>query len=246
MGAATLSAQRARMVITNDTVMVGDMEDIQVNVLAFGIQEAVSIEATISWDTSQLRYLESEGLEIPVTIGDAMVDSGFVTFIALDATLMGLAAADSTPIATLSFRRVADIAGTAAITFVGDTLQTNSITDTLVIDDMGAEFETLWVDGQVVFSPATSVAVHTEDERLSIYPNPISDASRLLIDLNYASPATLELLTTEGRLLHRLDLQITPGERVVRLDRSAFPVAGYYVLRLTTDREQFTRKIIRR
>ncbi len=245
LGLTPLIAQEARMVITNDTVSVGDMEPIQVNVIAFGIAEAASIEASIEWDTTQLQYVSSEAMNLPgASIGDAMVDSGYVTFIALDGSLR-FGVADSTTVATLTFARKNDVAGSTVVAFVGDSIQSSSITDTIVITGMGDAVATAWTSGRVVIAAVTSIPVIAEDERLTIHPNPITETSRMVISLQYASAATLEVLSTNGRLISSRKLQIRPGEVVERLPGATFPRSGAYIVRLTTDRERFTRKVVR-
>lgn len=83
-----------------------------------------------------------------------------------------------------------------------------------------------------------------ETPLFSVYPNPVSDLLYINLALHQSlrTPATLRLFGPRGGVQRRI--QLTPGQKQVRLDLSSLP-SGVYYLEVSSNSRRFTRTILK-
>lgn len=103
----------------------------------------------------------------------------------------------------------------------------------------------LYLDNINVYDGSTSV---TEDlaagYALNVYPNPVDDVAQISFSLGNAAKTTVELFDIVGKKIQTLQAgQSAAGEHSLSLNSSGLP-SGVYFVKLTIDRNTFTRKVI--
>ena len=238
---AALSAQVKSIYVENNTMTTD--ETVAVDVLGAGLDDVAGIQMTMAWDSSVLRLVGLENIGLGASensFNQLRVENGLLGFVHVDPTLAGFME-DSARVFTMKFEAVTTVTTTTSIRF------TDSPVDTLLSSNVGTRAPAEWRSGQVTVQGSTSLLnVTAEDARLRVQPNPITDYSQVEVALNYGGEATLDVMDATGRVLRRQEIDLTPGRATYRLNPSDFPVAGSYVIRLTTDREQLIRKVVRR
>lgn len=236
-------AQRPQLFMNTDTVSVG--EEVSLEIRGINVSEAVSISYSIIWDSTKLDYIESELDLDELMIGEADVDTGLVRVIYLGDGISPLGYADSSVIAQFRFAPKMGVEGNVDVRFIGAIREDpRARADTTVVVG-AATVPATWIDGGFFFETGVSVSTFTNDPRLRVNPNPVTVNSQVEINLNYQTDAVLEVLDANGRQMSARRIRILPGLQQERFGLGDFPQAGTYVIRLTTDREQFTRKVIR-
>ena len=214
-----------------------------VDVLAAGLSDVAGMQMTIAWDSSVLQLVGLENIELGATessFNQRLLENGRLGYVHTDPTLQGFMR-DSARLFTINFESLTTVTTNTMIRF------TDSPVDTVMSDANGATVSPEWRDAMITVQGSTSTLnVTAEDARLRVHPNPITDYSQVEITLTYGGEATLDVLEASGRLLRRQEIDLTPGRATYRLNPSDFPVAGSYLIRLTTGREQLIRKVVRR
>ena len=236
-----LSAQNKVIYIESDTMTTG--ETVAISVLGAGLTDVAGIQMTMAWDSSVLQFVGLENIGLGASessFNQLRLENGRLGFVYTNPTTMGFMV-DSARLFTMNFEALTTVSTTTPITF------TNRPVDTLLSSDIGTRAPATWRNGQVTVMGSTSTLnVNAEDARLRVHPNPITETSQVEVTLNYGGEATLDVMDASGRLLRRQQVDLTPGRATYRLNPSDFPVAGSYLIRLTTDREQLIRKVVRR
>lgn len=104
-----------------------------------------------------------------------------------------------------------------------------------------------WCDSVYAFRlGATGLSELNNAIPVNVYPNPSNGAFFVRVNLETASPLTIEVLSIEGQLLHRTEQDHPSGVSEFRLDQSVLS-AGVYFLRVRAAEQQtLTRFIIQR
>lgn len=219
---------------------------IAVNVRASGIDDVAQFTFSLQWDTLVLQYTGVSNLaldaEVSSNFNQLQSDTGRLGYVAPLAPnlIAGYGVPDSTLLFTLNFTALTESRSLTTIRFVNN--PTNIFFGR---GDLTMPTDTL-IEGTILVEGSSAIRSIAEDERLTVSPNPVTDYSQVELKLDYRSQAFLEVMDANGRTLSRRSLQVIPGRMTERLGESLFPSAGTYLIRLTTDREQITRKVIRR
>jgi hypothetical protein len=104
-----------------------------------------------------------------------------------------------------------------------------------------------WCDSVYAFRlGATGLSELNNAIPVNVYPNPSSGDFSIRVNLEAASPLTIEVLSIEGQLLHRTEQDHPSGVSEFRLDQTVLS-AGVYFLRVRAAEQQtLTRFIIQR
>lgn len=218
-------------------------EEVEVNIRVRDAGEIVSVQLTAQWDTLELEYLGVSNVYRQGTLEDNFnqteVDTGRLGFLYFDMGLQNLDLPDSTVLFTLRFTPVDGGNFVARVGFGERPFVARAAT---------SEGERVMVDtrpGTVSFGSLSATDVVAEDERLTARPNPFGDRVRLRLATNGpGGEALLEVLTLDGRSVLRRPLTLAPGRADFELTAADLPAAGTYLVRLTTGREQYYRKVV--
>ncbi len=103
--------------------------------------------------------------------------------------------------------------------------------------------------GALLENLATSRNVRSADLNANhsarIVPNPFSEETRLLITMDDQQEGRLELLTTDGRLIHSKNIQLIKGRNVLTLSDAVGDNYGIILYRLVTDHKVYQGTMIR-
>ena len=240
VAAFPLCAQSAVFYVEDVTAEAG--EEVMVNVRATGVSSVVGVQFSVSWDPEVLSYLGVENIALDgapnENFNQTRVDSGYVGYLEVDQSLVGFSYADSAVVFTLRFQSLSEVSQETAIGFADTPLRFNG----KYADMVDLEEDTR--DGIVTLDGISSVPVYGEDARFRVAPNPFSDQINITTSLRYGGRGMLEVLDLSGRLLLQRPVVLSGSAATLTLNATDFPGTGAYVLRLVTDREQLTRKVI--
>ena len=235
-------AQDTRFYVESTTVDAG--EEVRVEVRGIGIADLVGLQFSLQWDTTVLEFLRVEDVifdgALMTNFNVTQIDTaGRIGYLHADQTLQGFGAADSSLMFALVFDAITAVGTTTSIGFTSAPLSSNAS------DNRNMIVEPLYTDGEVRVIGPSSIRRVSEDSRLVVLPNPMTIDGQIRLVLDYASEATLDVLDTRGRVVHRRALTLRGGENLIPLPLKALSAAGTYIVRLSTDREQLHRKVVR-
>ena len=237
-----LTAQRSTVYIQNDTVPLTS-DTIVVAVRCINFDSIVGVSFTMNWDSTLLSFagVREEKLEGSNNFTSHRASSGWLGYLGIDNAIEGYGVADSSVMFTVSFLPLTTVTTTTQVTLT-DSLADRVLTRLPNTQVMDADF----LAGTLLLEGATSITTVAEDASFRVHPNPVADVSQIEANLNYTSPATLDVLDASGRMLNQRRVMIHPGRNTFSLNAVDLPRSGTYVIRLTTERERLTRKVIRR
>ena len=238
--ATLLSAQTPTLFVEN-AVAFPD-EEVQVNVRITDAEIVAGVQMSLNWNTEQLEFQGVTNIALDgsfdANFNRTKLDSGMLAYIVADPTAQPLGLADSSILFTLRFLAVPNSGLTAPIAF------TDNPRPTRVSNQMAQSVDFNSEDGQVDLGSVGLLDVVSEHPRFRASPNPFSERVRLDLRSNYASQATLEVLSVAGRVVLRRSLRVATSDNTIYLSAADFPSAGSYIVRVTTDREQLHRKVV--
>jgi len=86
---------------------------------------------------------------------------------------------------------------------------------------------------------------NSKSEKISAFPVPFRETLSVQYDMDYSSSATIQLFDTQGRLLRTYKEANAYKGKVTELSIDFRTRASQvYILKVTTDRDVFTKKII--
>ena len=237
-----LNAQRTAVFAQHDTMSLRS-DTVVVTVRGINFDSIVAVSFTMNWDSS---VLEFAGVRERKLVGSndfsAMEASGGrLGFVGVDNSLQGYGLTDSAVLFRVNFVPLTTVSTSTKISFSDAPTQrfiSRFPNDRVMDAEYGA--------GTLLLEGASSLRVVANDPAFRVHPNPVVDVSQIEVTLAYSSPATLDVLDAEGRTLGRRRVAVHPGQNTYSLSAIDLPRSGAYVLRLTTDRERLTRKVIRR
>ncbi|MBC6995600.1 T9SS type A sorting domain-containing protein [Neolewinella lacunae] len=217
-------------------------EEVLVSVRGIGLEHVVGIQFSLTWDTLALEFVGVTDIALGGTFEDnfnrRQVQQGRIGYLEFDSNLRGLMLPDSSRLFTLRLLPLRTVSLETPIEF------TEIPVGYSFSDSLNQAVTTTLVPGVVIIQGSSSLTAMGEDDRFRVAPNPFSDFSRITLDLQYTSKATLELLDAGGRTLFRRPWSISSGTVNYELSAADFPADGTYIVRITTDREQLHRKVI--
>ena len=94
-----------------------------------------------------------------------------------------------------------------------------------------------------------TVQLASEDSRIAknitAFPNPFTRSVRVVIDSEKREKATIALMDMQGRQLKQVPVQLVPGSNTVLLENLDQFASGNYFLRISSDKETKTLKLVR-
>ncbi len=98
-------------------------------------------------------------------------------------------------------------------------------------------------DGQFEYSYITEVTLQSSGKSIEIFPIPFKEQFYINLDINTGSTVKLRLLTTDGKVAHRIDNLVYAPNMNIDLGESNLN-SGLYILDVQTEHSTFTKKII--
>ncbi len=235
-----LTGQNANFFVEDLTAETGG--PISVNVRANGMSSLVGIQFSVNWDPEVLEYTGVSNIVLEgapeQNFNRTQLDSGRIGYLEADLSLLGFDLPDSVVLFSLDFMPRTNNSEVTEISFGEIPLRFSGM------DVANNRIDTLTANGTLTLEGTSSVRAFAEDPRFSVSPNPFTRFVRVKTKLNYASPATLEILDLSGRLLSTRKLHLAAGNSDTEVQAKEFPGQGAYIIRLVTDREQLHRKVI--
>ena len=238
----SMTAQRTAVFAQHDTVsLVSDT--VVVTVRGVNFDSIVAVSFTMNWDSSVLEFAGIRERELAGSNDFSVLEAagGRLGFVGVDNSLQGYGLRDSAVLFRVNFLLVTTVSTATEISF-SDAPTRRFISRFPNDRVMDAEYGT----GTLLLEGVTSLRVVHNDPAFRVHPNPIVDVSQIEVTLAYSSPAMLDVVDAGGRTLSRRSVAVRPGRNTYGLTATDLPKPGAYVLRLTTDRERWTRKVIRR
>ncbi|OAV43906.1 T9SS type A sorting domain-containing protein [Lewinella sp. 4G2] len=238
-----VSAQDVTIFAQDGTFSANDT--IKVDIVTIGLDSMVSGEFSLGWDTLLLEFQGIDNVDEEIqdhlnpVFNRTQVDSGRVGFQIIDFGLQNLTSRDTVVIFSAVFTSLVNSNATTTIGIIDQPLPTLFG----LLDQSQAN--TTKLSGTITLEQSTSLQNLGLDQRLTVSPNPITSESVLEIELSYASRANLEIIDMSGKLCRKESVQLSVGDNRIPLQVESMITAGTYLLRLTTDREQLVRKIVR-
>ena len=82
-------------------------------------------------------------------------------------------------------------------------------------------------------------------ELVGIAPNPVSNTAQLRINASKADVVNLTIISTEGHVVYRNNVQLQPGSSVVNLDIAKLPAGVYMIKGMFSDGATNTVKFLK-
>lgn len=105
-----------------------------------------------------------------------------------------------------------------------------------------AEDGTIEITYEINFTVATSIDELNQDLNIKLYPNPTNGIVYVSLDLNYMSKGSIEVFNSTGSKVYSKSLH-NHTENVNEIDLSNLP-KGMYIVKINTDNESNTKKLI--
>ena len=244
---AGVHGQSLTLYVENDTIGL-PQDEVVIPVLASGIDSLVGLTVSTQWDTTVFEFVEARDAfygEMGFNgLNRTRVDSGQITIlVSAEDVTTGFTDPDGTILFNLVLRPLVTATTTTEIAFV-DIPTVGSVASRAPGD---VAFDSLILrPATIVLDASTGLSVISETKQFQVRPNPVVGTSQVLLETGYAGPATMEVLSVDGRTIRSYQLDVRAGTNTYNLRAADLPAPGAYFLRVTTDREQFTRKIMRR
>jgi Secretion system C-terminal sorting domain/Cohesin domain len=236
--ATPVSSQQFTLFTTSNLPVVGANLDLEVRALNFDSITGISFATT--WDSSVFKFVDVAGFDLPNcslsnNIGATDVAKGILKFNWDDPSTVGVTAKDSIRLFRLRLK-VLKIDKNAIINFVslppGIYLEVTK--NSVKIDDK-----------DIIIRPArpftTSISDINNIESSSVYPNPISESSRLNLSVKSPMDATFEIYNCIGQLVNIFTKKLQIGNNEMEIFNK-IPSNGIYFLNIN---RSLTLKIVR-
>lgn len=236
-----LTAQGTKFMVQDITAPAG--EDFFVRVSATEFADVVGVQLSLAWDTTKIEFVGVDSIVLDGTFNDnfnrTQLDSGRLGYLLVDPSVSGFGLMGEVHLFSLRFRPVMNVTMTTEIAFADAPLRFSAM------DNRNNRLECTKESGTVLLEGTSGIPALAEDPRFRVSPNPFVEELLIKARLNYAAPAArLEVRDLSGRLLLDRQEKVGAGNWSTVLGADMFPAAGAYFIRLVTDREQLSRKVI--
>lgn len=93
------------------------------------------------------------------------------------------------------------------------------------------------------YSPIKPITFTEFNLNLTIAPNPAKDKTSLLININEANEAAIEIVNMQGRSILKRSERLNTGNNTIEFPLDAF-VSGVYIVRIAVGNEVIHQKLI--
>ncbi|MEM9990591.1 MAG: T9SS type A sorting domain-containing protein [Bacteroidota bacterium] len=229
-----LSAQ-AQITLSTSSHQVERGDIFLVDVKAAGLNDLISMQYTVKWDSTLLRLISVGDYSLEYLDDDKFgAFSNALTLAWIDQTTTGISVEDGTTLYTIRFEAIADEGKTnlefasaptaiEAVNNAGELLEFNSDAGIVQIGEM-TSVEALAQYGMYM---------HQND------PNPFRDYTNINIEANDALSGEFAILDQTGKKIYSVYKHLSRGNNLIRLEREIFPAPGIYYYQLQT--ADFTR-----
>ena len=235
----------AQPTIFTPDMTVDEGTSIEVDVKVIYFEAIMSMQFSVNWDTSVLKFDSITNLEALPDYTNTNFNSnasseGKLTTLWLGDPLYGNTLEDSTIIFSLAFTVIGSPNSQSIVAITDEPLPIE------VTDLDGNELPVIVENGMVTVVGPLSTDIQS-NELFALYqnePNPFDNQTVIRFNLKRSMEVTFEIYDINGRLVYTLRNQFQEGKNSIVIDADTLPGKGNYIYTMKTNDYSLTNKMV--
>lgn len=223
-------------------------EIITVDIKTANFEEILSVQFTLSWDSTIVTYLGvGDEYGLPQSnednIGASNAGSGNLAFGWLDNSLNGVSVEDSTILFSAQFRVIGMAGDSTALQFTENvaSIEVVAAANTSEPAEVSLNHGSVRVNGIIdgindVFNPIFSLSQN--------FPNPFKETTIISTNFVEPTPAHFTIYSSNGHIIFQKHYKFKTGEHSIEIDKSIFSESGTYWYQIQTPTYTINKSLI--
>lgn len=227
--------------VQNVTQSIDD--EVAVNILVDNFENVGGVQFSLEWNPDELSFVSVDNLALNASTSSsfniAETNEGRIGYVHADMSLIGFDLPNGASLFTINFNAVGPDNAIYGLNFG------SMPTAQVVADTAAVTMDATFMNGTVTVGMPSEVAnTDAGDPRFTVSPNPFEGVAAIRVTELGAGPATLLVFNTEGRQVMEKSIELDGKEQFVQISAADLRTAGVYLLKLSTERGNYSRKLV--